>query len=174
MLCSPLFSGRIELFKRSSSHQHAQIPLSASVQDVVILTIEDSPSAGGNLVSAMGIDFGDVNSLGTTQTPGVVGSLHNQRGHYEANFLLSVNRSGRGKLNLFARRASAGNFNARDGIEIENSHGVLSPLSAMQSQGTLVLHNVSPGSYERTIAINIYPQDKGRLRTVLEFTLCAL
>ncbi len=167
-------AGTIDLIHGQHSGSSGYVQVQAQVRDVVTLSIEDSPQGEGNLVSQSGINFGDVNNLGTTEVPGVKGTKKGNAGHYESEFSFAVDRSGPGDVTLSCRRSSPGNFNARDGIEIDDSHGTLRPLSALDSGGVHILQNASPGSYDRTMALNIYPSDKGTLRSVLQFTLSAL
>lgn len=166
--------GVLDIIRFEPSGSHGHLAVSAVASGVVSLRIEDSPALGGNLVSQEGIHFGEVNNLGTTQTPGVTGWPVGNVGHFESKFLLSAERSGDGRVTLHCQRSSAGNFNARNGIEIDDHQGVLKPLPAHFNQSVTVLSQASSGAYEKTIAINIYPQDRGVLHSVLKFTLCAL
>lgn len=174
LLSRHISAGVSDLIHFQPSGSHGHLSVYANAGGVVSLRIEDSPTLGGNLVSQQGINFGDVNNLGSTQTPGVKGTAIGKVGHYEAEFLLSAERSGDGGVTLHCQRSSAGNFNAKNGVEIDDGNGVLRPLSAHFDHSVTVLSHAPSGTYEKTLAINIYPQDRGQLRTVLKFTLCAL
>ena len=169
-----LNAGELDVIWNRTSGSSGQVPITAQIQNTVSLKIEDNPTAGGNLASQSGIHFGNVNSSGTTDTPGVTGSQKGDAGHYEAQFLFSIERSGNGHMTLHCRRTGGGNFNAKDGIEIDDKHGVLKALPALSTNGVSVLENKLPGTYDKRIAINVYPSDKGTLKAVLQFTLCAL
>lgn len=169
-----LQAGVLDIIRFEPSGSHGHLSVMAIVSGVVSLRIEDSPSMGGNLVGPEGINFGEVNNLGSTQTPGVKGWPIGRVGHFEAKFLLAAERSGDGSVTLQCERSSSGNFNAKNGIEIDDYQGVLKPLSAHRDHSITVLSRASSGTYEKTIAINIYPQDRGVLRSILKFTLCAL
>jgi hypothetical protein len=173
-LCPHGFTGSFDIISHGFSGSSGHLPLGAIASGVVNLRIEDSPGFGGNLVSSDGIQFGEVNNLGTTQTSGITGWATGKVGHYEAKFAFTAERSGEGTLTLHCERSSPGNFNSRDGVEITDHQGVLRPLSALFNKSVVVLSHVTSGSYEKTIAINIHPHDKGHLRTALKFTLCAL
>lgn len=170
----PAFGGSLDVIMSQRPGAVGYVPLAASIHNVVSLKIEDSPSTGSNIVSSQGIHFGSVNNLGSTSEPGVRGSQRGEVGHYEAEISFTVSRSGGGNMSLECRRSSPGNFNARDGVEIDDVHGSLRPLSALGLAKVTVLQNAPPGTYDKTLAINIYPPDKGELRTVLQFTLCVL
>ncbi len=174
LTCLRLFGGSMEVLTDRPPGASGFVPLSATIQNTVSLRIEDSSATGSNIVSNTGIHFGNVNNLGTTDTPGIRGSQRQDVGHYEADIEFTVNRSGGGLLTLECRRSSSGTFNARDGVEIENSLGSLSPLSSLGLTSVLVLQNVAPGRYEKTLAINVHPTDRGTLRAVLQFTVCVL
>ena len=167
-------AGAVDVIRHQPSGSHGHISIEAMASGVVSLRIEDSPSLGGNLVSPEGIHYGEVNNLGTTQTPGITSWAVGSVGHYEAQFLLTAERSGGGTVTLHCERSSPGNFHARNGLEIDDYSGVLRPLPAHFNKSVTVLSQAPPGTYEKTIAINIYPQDRGLLRSVLKFTLCAL
>ena len=175
LLSLPRFlgGGSIDLSTTAGQKATAFLPIEATVSHIVTLKLEDSLSAGGNLVGPGGINFGSVNTLGSSPEPGISGAQRGNVGHYEAQFSFDISRSGQGGLTLTCRRSAPGNFNARDGVEIEDSFGTLRPLSALSLQPVTVLDRVDPGKYDKKIGINIYPQDKGVLKTVLQFTLSA-
>ena len=167
-------AGVMDIIHFQPSGSSGSLAVLASASGVVSLQIEDNPTGGGNLVSGSGINFGDVNNLGTTQTPGINAWPIGKIGHYEARFSLTAERSGEGTITLHCSRPQPGNFNANNGVEIENDKGQLKPLSAHFEQTVDVLSNAVSGTYDKRIAINIYPQDRGQLKTVLKFTMCAL
>ncbi|MBI1860485.1 MAG: hypothetical protein HYR96_06170 [Deltaproteobacteria bacterium] len=168
------WGGVYDIIHFQPSGSHGQMSVMAVAAGVVSLRIEDSPGSGANLVGSDGINFGEVNNLGTTSTPGVNGWAIGTVGHYEADFLLTAERSGHGTVTLHVERSHPGNFNAKNGVEIADYTGALKPLSAHFDHSITVLSQVQPGTYEKRLAINIYPQDRGVLRTILKFTLCAL
>lgn len=174
-LCSGgSWAGIFDVIHAQPSGSHGHLSVMAVATGIVSLRIEDSPSAGANLVGPDGVNFGEVNNLGSTQTPGVTGKAIGNVGHYEAEFLLTAERSGHGTVTLHCERSVPGNFNAKNGVEIDDYSGALKPLSAHFDHSVTVLAHVQPGTYEKRLAINIHPQDRGQLRTVLKFTLCAL
>ena len=149
-----------------------QLRVGALVENFVSLRIDDSP--GAELVGASGIHFGSVNNLGTTSEVGVKGSQSGDVGHYEAKFHFVAHRSGTGTITLKARRLSSGGFHARDGVEIEDHYGQLRPLPAMGHQEVTVLSGAPSGNHEKTLAVNIHPQDQGELSTLIQLTISCL
>ena len=165
----PLFAGTKQVIDKQPSGANGTCEVKANVVRKVSLSITDT--GANDLISPAGIDFGTVDADGT---PGKLpGSIVGDHAEYIGNFIFSATRTGSGNVTLTAERSVAGNFNATNGILIEDSNGSNQPLSAIGGAVT-VINNKPKGDFTKKLGISVHSSDVGALNTTLRFTLSAL
>lgn len=168
-LTTAAFAGTVTLINNQPSGSSGTIEVKCNVQQKVTLTIADS--GANSLVSPTGIDFGSVDASGT---PGSVpGTVVGGNAQYVTHFILSANRTGSGNVTLTARRSVAGNFNAADGVLIDDSTGTTKPLDGAGTPVTVVSSSPA-GDFNKRLGITVHSSDSGSLASTVQFTLSAL
>ncbi len=167
-----LRAGQATLINNGASPGSGQIEVRANAVKKVTLVISDS--GANSLVSETGIDFGQVDSDGNVSSTGITGtSAGADAAQYLAPFVFSVNRTGTGNVSLSVRRSIAGNFSATDGVMIEDSAGVVQPLSGAGTSVTVV-DTQAEGNFNKQLGIRVHSADSGALSSTLTFTASAL
>jgi len=165
-------SGTLIVFDYLNSPGIGTVRVKANAIKKVSLSLSDS--VGNNLVSASGVDFGDVDTDGNTSSTGVTGvSLGVGKAEYLATFVFNVSRTGSGNISLLVQRSVAGNFNSADGVVIQDDAGASQALSGTGNQVTVV-DNRPEGTFAKGMGVRIYDSDAGNLSTILLFTASAL
>ncbi|MBI1860484.1 MAG: hypothetical protein HYR96_06165 [Deltaproteobacteria bacterium] len=163
------FAGTLTIINNQTSGSSGTVDVKCNVQQKVTLTIADT--GANSLVSPTGIDFGNVDASGT---PGAVpGTAVAGGAQYVTNFILSANRTGSGNVTLTARRSVAGNFNATDGVLIDDSSGTTRPLDGAGTPVTVVASSAA-GDFNKRLGITVHSADSGSLVSTVQFTLSAL
>lgn len=171
-LSGKVWGGEKTLINNSASSGSGQIEVRANAIKKVTLVIRDTGS--NNLVSDSGIDFGEVDASANVSSTGIAGSVVDANtAEYRAPFVFAVNRTGSGKVSLTVHRSVAGNFNATDGVVIEDSAGAIQPLSGVGSAVTVV-DNQDEGNFNKELGIRVRGSDAGAMSSTLTFTASAL
>lgn len=155
---------------KQPSGSSGNVEVRCTVSKKVSLVISDT--GANDLVTATGIDFGDVDAEGT---PGKVAGtpVGPDKARYVAPFVFSATRTGTGNVTLSADRIMPGTLNSSDGILIEDNGGALQSLSA-GGPAVTILNGQPEGDHTKQLGITVHSNDEGVLSSIVRFTLSAL